>query len=246
MRGGREALARSGDRRRAFGDDRSTVRPAPTGRVSPPPRHRPSAARLPAAGPPGRRSRRGGRIGRRGAGRARGRRGRPGGAGRDRAHHAGRALAGALEVRRRTRLAQVREPAAHGQLQDSRCLPAHRASRAGGPRAGGRRRERRQPRAGRGAGRPPARHPGHGVHAGRCAAAEARRDPGLRRRRAARRHLRRDARGRGGVRGAHRRGADPPLRPPRHRRGAGHRRARDPRAGARTSPPSSCAPAAAG
>ena len=50
---------------------------------------------------------------------------------------------------------------------------------------------------------------------------------------------------RAGVRRGDRGGVHPPLRPPRHRRRAGHRRPRDPRAGARGRRPCWCRPVAA-
>ena len=69
-----------------------------------------------------------------GAGRPRRRRGRPGGAGRGRAHRPRCALAGAVERRRRARVAQVREPAARRVVQDPRRVPADRAARRRGAR----------------------------------------------------------------------------------------------------------------
>ena len=102
----------------------------------------------------------------------------------------------------------------------ARLSDEEKAARRGG-------RQRRQPRPGRRARRPAARHPLDGVHAARRAAAQGRGHPGLRRAAsadraqqsttclvAAREFAARD-----------RRGADPPVRPPRHRRRAGHRAA---------------------
>ena len=107
-------------------------------------------------------------------------------------------------------------------------------ARAGRARARRRRGQRRQPRAGRGARRLAARHHGHGVHARGRADPQGRGDPRLRRRRALPRALGRRGAGRGpGVRRRDRRGPHPPVRPPRHRRRAGHGRPGDPRAGAR-------------
>ena len=93
-------------------------------------------------------------------------------------------------------------------------------------RAGGHRRERRQPRVGAGPGGARARRAVRGLHAGRGAAVEGRGLQGPRRRRAPRRHLGRGVRGRGQgarARGGH--GLRAPLRRPRRRRRPGHARA---------------------
>ena len=79
-----------------------------------------------------------------------------------------------------------------------------------------------------------ARHQGQGLHAARRADAQAGGDRAYGAGHRAGRHDHRRVPGQGpGVGGEHRRGADPPLRPPRHRRRPGHLRPRDP-AGVRT------------
>ena len=145
------------------------------------------------------------------------------------------------------RLAQVREPPAHRLVQDPRRLRADLPAVRGG--AGARRRRglapATTPRASRwprscSASSPP------------CSCPRARRSrrsghPGVRRRRGLRGQLARGlARPRPGEFAERDRGgADPPLRPRRHRGGAGHPRPRDPRAGARRRRPCWCPPAAA-
>ena len=81
-------------------------------------------------------------------------------------------LAGAVGAGRRPVLAQVREPAAHRVVQDPRRLHPDRPAlrRGAGARRG--RGQRRQPRPGRRARRPAARHP-----ARRCSCRRARRSP---------------------------------------------------------------------
>ena len=100
---------------------------------------------------------------------------------------------------------------------------------------------------GRRARRAAARHQGDGLHAERRTDPQGERDPGLRRRGAVRRsHDRRGLVEARELRGRDRRGPDPPVRPRRHRGRSGHLRARDHRAGRRTSRPSWCRPVAAG
>ena len=150
---------------------------------------------------------------------------------RDPHAHGGRPLA--LGPLRRGGAAQVREPPAHGLVQDARRLhpdlPAHR--RGARPRRG--RGVRGQPRAGRGAVGPAARGQGDHLHAGGGADPQDQRHSRVRRGRGLPRPVppRRDGRG-ARVRGRDRGGPDPPLRPRRHRQGPGHLRARDPRADA--------------
>ena len=117
--------------------------------------------------------------------------------------------------------------------------------RGAGPRR--RRGERRQPRAGRRAGREAARLQGDGVHAGGAPLPKVAATRALRRGRAC-------STGRPSTtassprrrRRADRRGAHPPLRPPRHRRRAGHHRTGDPRAVPRRADHRRVASAAAG
>ena len=112
-------------------------------------------------------------------------------------------------------------------------LRPHLAAVRRGAGQGRRRGLRRQPRPGCRARRLDARHQLHRLHARGGADPQGEGDPRLRRRRRLPRPLPRGlARARPGVRGRDRRGADPPLRPRRHRRRAGHARARGPRAGA--------------
>ena len=166
---------------------------------------------------------------------------------RGRHPHPDGGLALAVRPGRRAGRPQVREPPAHRLLQDPRRLRPDLPALRGG--AGPRRRGGvgRQPRPGRRAGRPAARHQGHRLHARGGADPQGEGHPGVRRRRGLPRPLPRGRAGRGpGVRRGDRRGADPPLRPRRHRGRAGHRRPGDPRAGARRRRPCSCPPAAAG
>ena len=140
----------------------------------------------------------------------------------------------ALGARRRSGAPEVREPPAHRVVQDPGRLRPHVSAHRGGawPRRG--RGLGRQPRPGRGACRPAARHPLDGLHAGGGSDPQGEGHPRLRRRGDLPRALPRGSPGDGaGVRRPHRGGADPPLRPRGHRRGAGDRRPGDPGAGAR-------------
>src|SRR3954451_17977301 len=139
------------------------------------------------------------------------------------------AFPGAGRAGGRPRLAQVREPAAHRFVQDPRRLHPDRPADRGRAVAGGRGRQRRQPRAGRRPRRSPARHPGHRLHARDGATAEGRGHPRLRGGDpAARPDARRAAGGGRRARRADRFGVHPPLRSPRRHRRAGHRRPRGP------------------
>ena len=125
----------------------------------------------------------------------------------------------------------MREPPARRVVQDPRRLHADEPAlrRGEGPRRG--RRQRRQPRPGRRARRAAAGHPRDGLHAAGRAAAQARGHPRVRRARRADRPQHRRLPGAGArVRRRDRRRPDPPVRPPRHRRGAGDVRPGDPRA----------------
>ena len=128
-------------------------------------------------------------------------------------------------------LAQVREPTAHRVVQASRRLRAHRAAhrRGAATRRGRCRVPATTPRVS--PSRPVARRPVDGLHARRCADPEGRRDQGVRRRGAVRRHqLGSGPRRRRGVRRGDRGDLHPPVRPSRHRRGPRHDRPRDRRA----------------
>ena len=91
--------------------------------------------------------------------------------------HAAGGLAGPERAVRRPGGPEVREPAAHGVVQDPRRVHADRPARRGAAGARGRRGQRRQPRTGRGARRRDARRHGDGVHARAGGAAEGRPRP---------------------------------------------------------------------
>ena len=147
----------------------------------------------------------------------------------------------------RTRGPEVREPAAHRLVQVARGLrpdlPAHR--RGEGPGGGGG--VGRQPRPGRGAGRPDARHHVHGLHARGRPDPQGARHQGLRRPGRLRGSLPRGVAGRRAtLRRGDRGGAHPPLRPPRRDARSGHGGPGDPRAGARRRHRARAAPAGEG
>ena len=158
-------------------------------------------------------------------------RGRGRAARRRRPAHPAVALAGPGRQGRRPGVAQVREPAADGVVQDPGGVHPHRPAdrRRAGPR--GRGRQRGQPRPGGRPGRPPPRHLGHRLHARDRAAAEGGGHPRLRGGGPAAGPVAdRAARGGRRVRRADRLGVHPPVRAPRRHRRPGHGRPRDPRA----------------